>query len=238
MPTKFFIKLPALPLRSSALIFFILVISAIVTVFATPKFQSDTLPKALEDIVPLKLGQWENMPNPYAQVSVSTYTQNLSDNLYDQVLMRTYQNNAGDQVMLALAYAREQRQDIKIHQPEICYPAQGYKISSIKNQVLNIQGYAFPIQGKRLIFTKDNRMEAVTYWIRLGDDFPLTGFEMRWKILMDGIKGKLDDGMLVRVSTIINEESDAAAAYTIHEKFLSEVLNRVQSSAPGLLVPH
>lgn len=139
--------------------------------------------------------------------------------------------------MLALAYAGEQRQEIKMHQPEVCYPAQGYQMLGIHNQEFNIPGYPFPINGKQLIFKKNNRTEAVSYWIRLGNSFPRTGMEMRLKMLKEGLKGNLDDGVLVRVSTIINQESDASASYQLHEKFLADLVSAVAVSRPGLLVP-
>ena len=47
---------------------------------------------------------------------------------YDDVLMRSYTNAHGEVVMLALAYGRHQRQEIKIHRPELCYTSQGYAV--------------------------------------------------------------------------------------------------------------
>lgn len=230
------IKIPDLPLRASVGIFLLLIITAITSVIATPKYRTLTHPPVLESVVPLQLGEWKNKPNPYAQVSVNTYAQNLSDFIYDQVMMRTYEDNSGNQVMVALAYAGEQRQEIKIHQPEVCYPAQGYEMLRIHNHVFHIPGSQMPINGKQLIFRKDNRMEAVSYWIRLGNSYPMSGFQMRLKILKEGLKGNLDDGILVRVSTIINQESDAPKAYLLHEKFLTELVHNVQLSAPQLIV--
>jgi len=231
------VKIPYLPLPVSIGVFALLILAAITSVLATPKFKTLDQPPVLENVVPLELGEWKNKPSPYAQVSVNTYAQNLSDFIYDQVLMRTYEDKSGNQIMLALAFAGEQRQEIKIHQPEVCYPAQGYQMLNMHNHAFNIPGYQFPINGKQLIFKKDNRLEAVSYWIRLGNSFPTSGFEMRLKILKEGLRGNLDDGVLVRVSTIINQESDAPTAYQLHENFLSELLNGVKLSAPSLLIP-
>lgn len=183
------------------------------------------------------MGEWVDKPSPYAQVSVNTFTQTLSDAIYDQVLMRTYEDGAKNQIMLALAFANEQRQEIKLHQPEICYPAQGYQIVAMENKILHLAGYPFPIASKRLIFKKDSRTEAVTYWMRLGDGFPTSGLGMRWKILQDGLKGKLDDGILVRVSTLIGQQSEADNAYKIHDRFLAQLIKDVGEAAPNLIVP-
>jgi EpsI family protein len=177
------------------------------------------------------------MPSPYAQVSVNTWAKSITDIFYDQVLMRTYQDKSGNQIMLALAYAAAQHQDVKVHRPEVCYPSQGYQILAIHNHVFNISGYQFPINGKQLIFKNNDRIEAVSYWIRLGNSFPTSGLESRLNMLEDGLKGYIDDGVLVRVSSLINQESDAPAAYEIQKQFLSALVNSVGVSAPGLLVP-
>ena len=236
MQSNCMVKIPYLPLRSSIVVYVLLVFTAIASVLATPKFRTLEKHPVLEEVVPLQFGEWKEKPSPHVQVSVNTFAQAITDALYDQVLMRTYQDKSGNQIMLALAYAGEQRQEIKIHQPEVCYPAQGFQMLGIHSHGFNIPGYPFPINGKQLIFKKNNRIEAVSYWIRLGNSFPSSGMEMRLKMLKDGLTGHLDDGVLVRVSTLINDESDAPASYQLHEKFLVELVRAVELSAPHLIV--
>ncbi|NOU25201.1 MAG: EpsI family protein [Methylotenera sp.] len=236
MQNKLNIEIKSLSLPACTLVSLLLVFTAVSSVLATPKFNALSKPPVLENVVPKQLGEWKEKPSTYAQVSVNTYTQAISDAIYDQVLMRTYQNSSGNQVMLALAYAGEQRQEIKIHQVEVCYPAQGFQLISMQNHVFNIKGNPVPINGKRLIFKKGNKIEAVSYWIRLGNSFPMSGLQMRLKILREGLKGKIDDGVLVRVSTLIEDESEAPAAYELQEQFLADLLVGVVESAPRLLV--
>ncbi len=50
------------------------------------------------------------------------------DRPYDDVLMRAYGNSQGDIVLLAVAYGRNQRQEVKIHRPDVCYTAQGFQL--------------------------------------------------------------------------------------------------------------
>lgn len=230
-------KVLNIPLLHGIVITVLLVFTAIAAAFATPRFNTLKIPPVLENVVPMQFSEWKNKPNPYAQVSVNTFAQNISDAIYDQVLMRTYQDSAGNQVMLAVAYAGEQRQEIKIHRPEVCYPAQGFEMLGIHDHVFNIRGYATPINGKRLIFKKGNKIEAISYWIRLGNIFPMSGLEMRVKILKEGLKGNIDDGVLVRVSTLIDDESAATAAYQLQEKFIADLISRVAVVSPNLLVP-
>ena len=211
------------------------IFSAFAAVIATPVFNNKTTPPLLESVVPMQLGEWVNKPSPYAQVSVNTFAQEISDAIYDQVLMRTYQDPVGNQVMLALAFAGQQRQEIKIHQPEVCYPAQGYQMLAIGPHLFNMHGYQ-PIPGKQLLFKSKNRLEAVSYWIRVGDTYPATGFEMRMNILKAGLDGKLLDGVLVRVSSVIDDEAAAQEAYKMHEKFLNELVHGVDLNNQGILL--
>ena len=213
-------------------VFSALILSAIIAIIVTPKFNTMVKLPLLENVVPLQLGEWENKPSSSVQVSVNS----ISDAVYDQVLMRTYENRSGKQVMLAIAFAAQQRQEVKIHQPEVCYPAQGYKLLAIRPHDFTVESSLSSVKGKQLLFKNNARLEAVSYWVRIGDAYPVSGWEMRVKIFKDGLKGKVADGVLVRVSTVINDESEASAIYDMHEKFLAELVRDVEESNPDLLV--
>ena len=223
-------------LQQSITVTVMLILTYIGSVIATPSLNDMRVSKVLEQVVPEQIGTWKYKPSPYAQVSVSNIAQKISDAIYDQVLMRTYQEQDGTEVMLALAFAAEQRQEIKVHQPEVCYPAQGYEIVSLQSHEFKFPSSLVPINGKRLIFKNGNRLEAVSYWIRVGDGYPKSGFDMRFKILKDGLQGKLDDGILVRASSIINQESEAQAAFAIQERFLGQLIDATEKEAPDLLI--
>jgi EpsI family protein len=171
------------------------------------------------------------------QVAVNTIPNNLSEVIYDQVLLRTYQDQSGNLIMLAIAYAGEQRQEIKIHQPEVCYPAQGFQLMAIQPHQFNFGNRNTSINGKQLMFKKANRIEVVSYWIRLGNIYPKSGFDMRVKIFKEGLKGNVDDGVLVRVSSIINDAAEASKAYQLQEKFLLDLVNSSSPIRTALLVP-
>jgi EpsI family protein len=225
-----------LSLSKSLSVSAILIFSAIASVILTPTYKTLSTPPNLEKDIPLNILQWTNRVSPYAQVSTNPVTQAISDSIYDQVLARAYEDKSGNQIMLAIAFSQEQRQEIKIHRPEVCYPAQGYQMLQSNDHVFKVSGYPYPIYGKQQIFKNENRIEAVSYWIRLGDAYPKTGLEMRIKILRDGLKGKLDDGVLVRVSSVINNESEAQAAFEIHERFIENLLNAASNTSLNLLV--
>jgi EpsI family protein len=192
----------------------------------------------LENTVPLAFGDWKALPTGYQQMALSVAAdgQRSEEQPYDQVVMRTYRNSHGESVMLALAYAKQQQQELKIHRPEICYTAQGYEATGHEQLALPQAGNPAGIPGQRFFMTSGNRREAVSYWIRIGTDYPRSGTAARLSILEHGLHGIVPDAVLVRVSSIVANADDAAPAYRRQERFLSELVQAMPASAARLLV--
>lgn len=226
-------------LNKSLLVFIILMLSALSALLLTPKYYSVATVPDLASMVPTKFKQWKEISSPYTQVGLTTDKNSLVNQLYDGVLMRTYVDNKGNQVMLALAYAREQKQDIKIHRPEVCYVAQGYEMLKQTTAKVDMQKASLattPIAMHRLLMRNQNRAEAVSYWIRIGDAYPDDGMAARMKILREGLKGKVLDGILVRASTVLGDESESGTAYQKQEEFLKDLLDSLPAEQKSLLV--
>ncbi|WP_017450888.1 exosortase B [Herbaspirillum rubrisubalbicans] len=190
-------------------------------------------------IVPTQFGDWREVPSPFLQVDVGLDdgTGRNADQPYDDVLGRTYVNSRGQMVMLALAYAKEQTQDVKIHLPEVCYVAQGFKLSDEQRVALSVGTSDTPVMGSRFIASHSNRLEAVSYWVRIGDGFPDGGLAARWKIFKDGMGGRISDGILVRASSLMPDLSNEADAFALQQGFLKDLDGAMRTSHPGLLVP-
>lgn len=233
-----FSKLPDVKVKTALILFFTsLIFLAIATSLQPNKHYSSGFDN-FESSIPKAFGDWKEAPQLTQQVSLVSDNKSLQNQIYDDVIMRTYVNKDGAKIMLALAYVKEQRQDVKVHQPEICYPAQGFQMLSSKISVFNMPVSSSPVVGKRQVYSGASHQEAVSYWIRVADETLLTGIQMRLKIIEDGLfKGRLDDGVLVRVSSITNNESDLSKFYQLHDQFLNELTATVEGKFPGLLVP-
>jgi exosortase B len=205
-----------------------------------PKVEHSHFPVSLGSHIPKQFGDWVEMPSLTTQANLATTDEggNASDQLYDEVVMRTYVNKQGEQIMLALAYAREQRQDVKLHLPEICYPAQGYKVLSLNQTALSVLPQSSSITGKHMLASGNGRTEAVTYWTRVGRAYPLGGLAMRMQIFRDGLAGQVDDGILVRASSLVRDDSEAGAAYALQQQFLSQLVAVVHAPGQALVVTH
>ena len=226
---------PQITQRKSLLVAATLILAALFAVKLTPTMHAVGTTPDLDKIIPAKFGEWAQIADPFTQVGLTTGGNDLASQLYDKVVMRTYANKNGDRVMLAIAYAREQKQDIKIHRPEICYVAQGFQLFSKTNNTINVSG-ARPIKAQRLLVSNQNRYETVSYWVRIGDDYPASGMSARLKILRDGLKGKVLDGVLVRVSTAISDQAGSAAAYKGQEEFVKSLIDSVPASKRSLFI--
>ncbi|MBP0596908.1 exosortase B [Herbaspirillum sp. LeCh32-8] len=191
-----------------------------------------------DSFVPAQFGEWREVPSPYVQVSVDVQdgTTRDYDQPYDDVLSRTYVNSRGEQVMLALAYANEQMQDVKIHPPEVCYIAQGFvMMGGAPLAMQTAEGK--PVTGQRFLARNNDRLEAVSYWMRIGDAFPDGGLAARWKIFTAGMAGRISDGILVRASSLVQNPSQQEGAYALQQRFLKDLEAAMHRGHPGLMVP-
>jgi EpsI family protein len=183
----------------------------------------------LEDTVPKQFGEWRELPDSGAYV-VNPQTQELLDKLYSQLLTRTYVNASGYRIMLSLAYGDDQRGDLAAHKPEVCYPAQGFKLhSNIEAQVATPFG---AIAARRLDTSLGQRKEPVTYWFTVGDTAVKNKLQQRMVEVKLGLTGQIPDGLLFRVSSI---DAAPARAYAMQDEFVAELLKAATSQSRARL---
>jgi exosortase B len=160
----------------------------------------------LAQAIPNQFGNWHAVDGP-AQVNpaVSEPGQRSQDQPYDEVVMRTYQNTDGMQVMLTVAYAHSLQQDVKIHRPEVCYSSQGFQVTKVMPITLpsEVSKTLKPFDARTMTAIRGPRREALVYWVRTGGIHAESALESRIHILSEGIKGHVLDGVLVRVSTLM-----------------------------------
>ncbi|HNH36796.1 MAG TPA: EpsI family protein, partial [Rhodocyclaceae bacterium] len=70
---------------------------------------------------------------------------------------------------------------------------------------------------QRLVGKLGGRTEPITYWITLDDKVTLPGFGRKVQQMKFGLRGKIPDGMLVRVSSLTDDE---AGAFLVQEQFV------------------
>ena len=173
----------------------------------------------LELAFPKTFGDWrvdDRMP----VVLPAPDVQAKLDEIYNQVLTRSYVSSTGERIMLSVAYGGDQSDGTRAHRPEVCYPAQGFQILSSESANLAIEGHSLHV--RRLFAKQGSRDEPITYWVVVGDKVATSSTEQKLAQLRFGIRGYIPDGMLVRVSSI---DSDVPHGLRVQERFVADLMH-------------
>ncbi len=171
---------------------------------------ADVSEQKFEAMFPKAFAGWHVLPSSEL---IMPPEGDLTAKLYQHILTRTYVNNAGDSVMFLVAYNSEQVNNVQVHRPEICYAASGF-------QIRDSQPYALRIDKEESVPARIVRAERVTrtenivYWTRIGNDFPQTWTQQRIAMTKANLQGFYADGLLVRASTVDNDENKSIATIT------------------------
>ena len=212
------------PVWRSGIITAAMVAMALGAYLLTPGQRVPSRSVDLEQLIPHQFGDWSEQAS--STVLVSPEVEQSSETsarrpAYDQVLMRTYRNSTdGAEVMLALAYGRTQRQEFKIHRPELCYYGQGYEVTPGGARVMQLEP-GRRVQAQTMTARNQSRLELVSYWIRIGDLVSTNAWQTRWIILREGLDGRIPDGLLVRASSVMQTEADSGRAFEAQRRFLT-----------------
>ena len=163
----------------------------------------------LEAAVPAEFGGWRIDPTIVPVTVASDVQANLA-RLYQQVVARTYVNAAGERMMLTIAHGGDQSDALKAHRQEVCYRAQGFQVSGVGRGALIAGGRHLDVT--RFLAVRGERSEPVTYWFTMGDRVVLGRLERLRVQLAHGLRGRVPDGLLVRVSSLDESPTRAHAA--------------------------
>ena len=221
-------------MRSTVLLAFLLMVfGAVASLAMTPRVRmADKRNYDLEKIIPKSFAGWHEetidsiiLPDPGAN--------SLVDKIYNKVLARSYKNTVGDEVMLVIAYGGDQSDALQLHRPEVCYAANGYKVSPVRFMRRVLSGR--PVMLARMEAEQHYWHESVTYWMRVGARQVATNVDRQWVKFVAGLNGVIPDGVLFRVSSRSSDGASAAAG-ALHDRFISDLLSSLNSAAVELLV--
>lgn len=176
----------------------------------------------LETIVPKHFNGWK-IDSSIAPVTPDPQRDEELNKIYSQSLARTYVNALGQRVMLSIAYGGDQSKALQVHKPEVCYVSQGFEIGKMTKTHVDTAIGQIPVM--QLVAKQGARNEPITYWIRIGDTVARGWFEQNLARLRYGLDGKIADGVLVRISTISNDEQES---YRVQQTFLTAMLQGVR----------
>ncbi len=210
-------------LARSLLLLLLMLLSAgmAAAVRPTTRLADERPPIVLDKVVPSAFGDWRELPS-MGNLIVNPQQQQLLDEIYAETLSRTYVNRAGYRVMLSIAYGKNQSDALQLHKPEVCYRAQGFALHKMRPGEIRLAGGS--VVATRLETSLLQRFEPVTYWVVVGDHVTNGVLDKKFVELSYGLRGKIPDGMLVRISSI---DPSADVAYLIQRDFAVEMIRAI-----------
>ncbi len=180
---------------------------------------ADAAPRInLEKAIPLTFGDWKVDPG-FVPIAPSPEQQETLEQIYDQIVSRTYVNGGGQRIMMSVAYGSAQTRKMRAHRQEVCYAAQGFQIRDLNKSDVLIAGAEIPMT--RMVAVQGARTEPVTYWFTMGDFLVRSYVDRQIVQLKYAFSGYVPDGYLFRVSSIAK---DSDAAFAAQMQFASELL--------------
>jgi EpsI family protein len=185
----------------------------------------------IDQHLPTKFGDWK----PVAGLNVVTppAPDSLEASLYNQEASRGFVDPDGHVVMLMVAYGESQSDRLQLHHPEVCYTAQGFRVSRTSADKLEYASSAPPLKLTRLVAKREDRVEPISYWMRIGYDNANGNLARQALKLGYGLRGLVPDGVLFRVSTI---GVPAEQSFKIQDKFIHDLLNAVDPETKQFMV--
>lgn len=171
--------------------------------------------------VPKQFGQW-TIDTSMTPIAPSPDQTEALAATYDQIVGYTYVNAKRQQVMLSMAYGSSQKQGLRAHRQEVCYRAQGFNISEMKQVDFQVLGK--PVEAAQFVARYGKRVEPVTYWFTMGDHVVRSYLGRQIVQMQYALSGYIPDGYLFRVSTLGTE---TAAGHELQRQFTEELMQHL-----------
>lgn len=180
--------------------------------------------------IPHAFGPWAELPDVQA---VKPPPDGLEAEIYNQEVSRAYVDKEGRVVMLMIAYGESQSDRLQLHHPEVCYTAQGFRVTKPTTSKFEWSPTAGPIPITRLVATREGRVEPINYWMRIGYDVTNSNWARNALKLKYGLRGWIPDGALFRVSTLGVPED---MSQRVMDGFIRDLLNAVTPDTRAFMV--
>ena len=185
----------------------------------------------MEKHLPTAFGDWK--PAEGLNVVAPAPPDSLEREVYNQEASRGFVDPEGHIVMLMVAYGESQSDRLQLHHPEVCYTAQGFRVSGTSSTRLPYSASEPPLKVTRLVAAREERIEPISYWMRIGYDNSNSNWARQALKLGYGLRGWIPDGALFRVSTIGIPPEES---FKVQDKFIRDLLNSVDPGTREFMV--
>ncbi len=182
--------------------------------------------ETIEQMIPARFGEWVE-EKAMVNAVVDPQIEEQLRAIYTQIVTRTYVNGKGDRIMLSVAYGTDQSDTSQVHYPEVCYPAQGFQVTSNEQGTLTLGNAAIPVKRLQTNLQKQ-RFEPITYWTTIGDKVVTNRMDKKIVEIKYSFDGTIPDGLLFRVSSI---DTDTQKAFRVQEDFVRSMAGALKPAA-------
>jgi EpsI family protein len=200
------------------------VVGAAAALALKPRNKISLMPpgKKLAEILPRAFGGWtsQDVSDMYAPETEDS----LLARLYGETVGRIYsRQNLATPILMLMAHGDSESNELQLHRPEVCYPAFGFSI--VKSATADLKlGDGVTLPGRHLVAQSADQTQAVTYWTRLGEYFPVGVTEQRLDRLNTAVHRYIPDGLLARFSIT---GSDTETSFSTMDNFIQELVHQV-----------
>jgi EpsI family protein len=181
--------------------------------------------------LPTAFGDWK--PVAGLNVVAPAPADSLEREVYNQEASRGFVDSEGHVVMLLAAYGESQSDRLQLHHPEVCYTAQGFRVSGTSPASVSYSDSMPPLKVTRLVATREDRIEPITYWMRIGYDNSQSNWARQALKLGYGLRGWIPDGALFRVSTLGIPPDQS---FKVQAKFIHDLMNNIDPETREFMV--
>ncbi len=180
--------------------------------------------------IPHAFGEWADLPGVQ---TVTPPPDGLEREIYNQEVSRSFVDKEGHVVMFVVAYGESQSDRLQLHHPEVCYTAQGFRVTRPSTSKFAWSPSAHPIPLTRLVASREDRTEPISYWMRIGYDVTNSNWARNALKLQYGLRGWIPDGALFRVSTVGLRVGES---FKLQDKFIRDLLNAVTPETRAFMI--
>lgn len=180
--------------------------------------------------IPHAFGEWSALPGVGI---IKPPPDGLEAQIYNQEVSRVFVDKEGHPVFFIVAYGESQSDRLQVHHPEVCYTAQGFRVTRPETSKFEWSSSSPPIPVTRLVATREERLEPISYWIRTGYDVSNGNWARQALKLQYGLRGWVPDGALFRMSTVGLPKD---MSFKVQDKFIRDLLSAVTPETREFMV--
>jgi EpsI family protein len=187
--------------------------------------------RKLANVLPRTIPDWSS--RDVSDLYAPETPDSLTARLYGETVGRIFiQASTGAQIMMLAAHGDVQSNELQLHRPEVCYPAFGFSIVDSRPVQLSV-GRAPGLPARRLIAQSSQQKQAILYWTRLGEYFPIDVTEQRLERLATAVHRYIPDGLLARFSIA---GYDSENSFLTMRKFIAALVSATDSKDRKVLI--